>query len=63
MEKEYKWRVCEIGQCEWLCVLTSKLQASVALSTAEAEVNACTVVLQELEYVCCVLAELLWRDL
>ena len=28
---------------------TNKLQASVALSTAEAEVNACTVALQELE--------------
>ena len=37
---------------------TSKLQASVALSTAEAEVNACTVAVQELSYVCGVLSEL-----
>ena len=37
---------------------TSKLQASVALSRAEAEVNACTVAVQELEYVCGVLSEL-----
>ena len=37
---------------------TSKLQASVALSTAEAEVNACTVALQELKYVCGVSSEL-----
>ena len=37
---------------------TSKFQASVALSTVEAEVNACTVALQELEYVCGVLSEL-----
>ena len=37
---------------------TSKFQASVALSTAEAEVNACTVAVQELAYVCGVLTEL-----
>ena len=37
---------------------TSKLQASAALSTVEAEVNACTVALQELEYVCGLLTEL-----
>ena len=52
--------MCKIEQCEWCgCVCwTSKLQANVALSTAEAEVNACTVAFQELEYVCGVLTEL-----
>ena len=36
---------------------TSKLHASIALSTTEAEVNACTVAVQELTYVCGVLSE------
>ena len=37
---------------------TSKLQASVAVSTAEVEVNECAVAVQELAYVCGVLSEL-----
>ena len=42
-----------------MCVCwTSKLQASVALSTVEAEVNACTVAVQELTHVRDVLSEL-----
>ena len=41
-----------------MCVWTKKFQASVALSTAEAEVNACTVAVQELTYVCGVFNEL-----
>ena len=37
---------------------TTKLKASVTLSTLEAEVNACTAAVQELTYVCGVLNEL-----
>ena len=54
---ELTWRKSTSGVCVQLnsvsgCVCwTSKMQASVALSTAKAEVNACTVALQELEYV------------
>ena len=49
--------ICVVGVCD--CVSwTSKLQASVALSPAEAEVNACTAAVQVLAYVCGVLIEL-----